>query len=666
MNQTGALHPPQKTLIAFLNGELDDAMQSQVEAHIQACETCVNYLRTVPDDDLLKRIRTADTYTTGGATRMMPAEAFSLNTTGGLDDSPSDILVELVNHSRYRIVKPLGEGGMGVVYQAEHRVMERTVALKVIASRLVSHPGAVERFHQEVKAAARLSHRNIVTAHDAEQIGNLHFLVMEFVEGESLNALVARQGRLPIKRACYYIWQAALGLGHAHENGMVHRDIKPQNLMLTPQGVVKILDFGLARLAAQEGMDDDKTGLTAVGIAVGTPDYMAPEQARDSRSVDARADIYSLGATFYFLLTGQTLFPVGSALEKVLAHIERKPRPATDLRPDIPPEVANILNRMLEKNPANRYQTPGEVAEDLKQFLKQPTNPSSPESEVDNETPLISLMASVASLPPRRPNRRSASRGRKRQRAIRRALERHIKWIVPVMLFCGWFLWWMLHEPGTTPVQSPVERNSDRPQTATNAGGSQASTSVALPEVAGQWIDLMPKVNVDQAIQGQWFLSGGELHVNAEPKARLVLLHDLPAEYDFEIAFTRKSGRYSIAMIFPAGSGQATFEADAWGMDLVGIQNIGGRRLNDRQGQVPVVEITNGQRHVMLLKVRKNGVEGYLDGRPVSKYQGDGSDLSLLPEPWDLGDSSALGLGAFDAETTFHQIRIRPVATSRE
>jgi serine/threonine protein kinase len=514
-----------------------------------------------------------------------------------------------------------------------------------------------------VKAAARLSHRNIVTAHDAEQIGSLHFLVMEFVEGESLYSLVAREGRLPVKRACYYIWQAAQGLGHAHESGMVHRDIKPQNLMLTPQGVVKILDFGLARLAAQEGMDDDKSGLTAVGIAVGTPDYMAPEQARDSRRVDARADIYSLGATFYFLLTGQTLFPEGTALERVLAQIERQPRPATELRSEIPHEVADILNRMLQKDPAKRYQTPGEVAEALKQFLKQPANPASPQSEVDEETPLMSLTTSVLPPPPRRSTRRSTSRGRKRRRAIRR-LQRHIKWIAPLMLFCGWVLWWMLRDPESTPDGLQTGKNPIQSQDATNPGRSQGLMNPTQSEALGQWIDLMPTVRTEQAIQGQWLVVGGELHVKAQEGARLVLPYRVPAEYDFEIAFTRKSGRYSIAMIFPAGSGQATYEVDAWGMNLAGMQNIGSQTLQDRREPVPRIEITNGKRYVMLLKVRSHEVQAYLDGKPVAKYHGDGSDLSLLPV-WDLRNSSALGLGAFDAMTTFHQIRIRPVSNSR-
>jgi hypothetical protein len=222
----------------------------------------------------------------------------------------------------------------------------------------------------------------------------------------------------------------------------------------------------------------------------------------------------------------------------------------------------------------------------------------------------------------------------------------------------------MLRDPETNSNESQTRTNAVPSQDAANAGPSQNLRITAKPELMGQWIDLMPLVRTDWAVQGEWLLAAGALHVKAKEGARLVLPYRPPAEYDFEIAFARKSGRYSIAMIFPAGAGQATFEVDAWGMNLAGIQNIGSRTLQDRKEPVARLEIANGTRHVMLLKVRSQEVQAYLDGKPVAKYHGDGSDLSLLPV-WDLRDRSALGLGAFDAMTTFYQIRIRPVSHSR-
>jgi tRNA A-37 threonylcarbamoyl transferase component Bud32 len=295
----------------------------------------------------------------------------------------------LIDHTRYRILELLGAGGMGAVYKAEHQLMQRTVALKVINPSLVDRPIMVERFRREVRAAARLAHPNIVTAYDAEQAGGFHFLVMEFVEGTSLARLVAAKGPLPVAQACDYARQAALGLQHAHEKGMVHRDIKPQNLMLTPHGQVKVLDFGLARFAlesapagaplapaAAPGESPDTPSastahdcLTQTGAVVGTPDYLAPEQARDAHQADIRADIYSLGCTLYHLLTGRTPFPGGAAQDKLIAHCERAPAPLTDLRGDVPPALARAVERMMAKEAARRPQTPADVAEALAPFL---------------------------------------------------------------------------------------------------------------------------------------------------------------------------------------------------------------------------------------------------------------------------------------------------------
>src|SRR5262249_10405743 len=195
-------------------------------------------------------------------------------------------------------------------------LMDRLVALKMIHPRLLRSPGAVRRFVREFKAVARLNHPNIVTVHDADQAGESHFLVMEFIEGTSLAALVSERGPLGVAEACGYARQAALGLQSAFEHGMVHRDIKPANLMLTPHGQVKLLDFGLAHVVddapdppAGAGGAVPLAALTQASTLLGTPDYMAPEQAADARAVDARTDIYALGCTLYYLLTAHPPFP---------------------------------------------------------------------------------------------------------------------------------------------------------------------------------------------------------------------------------------------------------------------------------------------------------------------------------------------------------------------
>ena len=279
----------------------------------------------------------------------------------------SGLPAELANHARYRILGLLGVGGMGAVYKAEHRVMQRMVAIKVINRNLMQQAASVERFQREVKGAAKLSHPNIVTAYDAEQAGNVHFLVMEFVEGVSLARQVKMRGPMSIVHACHFIRQAALGLQHAHELGMVHRDIKPHNLMLTRKGQVKILDFGLARFARES---TPAAELTQEDAVVGTPDYIAPEQSLQPQNADIRADIYSLGCTMYFILTGQPPFLTGTCMQTLMAHAESMPPPVNELRPEVPKDLAAVVERMMAKNPANRYQTPAEVAQALAPFIR--------------------------------------------------------------------------------------------------------------------------------------------------------------------------------------------------------------------------------------------------------------------------------------------------------
>ncbi len=273
---------------------------------------------------------------------------------------------ELADHPRYRLLRPLGTGGMGTVWLAEHKMMRRQVALKVIRPEFLTRADAAERFQREVHVAVRLHHPHIVAAHDAEQAGATHFLVMEYVAGENLAEHLKRNGPLPVAEACRLARAVALGLQHAHEHGLVHRDIKPHNLMLTADGVVKILDFGLAAFVSGAV---PAAGLTGVNMVVGTPDYIAPEQAEDARAADIRSDIYSLGCTLYEMLTGRVPFPGDSTLRKLDAQRTREPEPLDSLCPDAPEELAAVLARMMAKIPAERYRTPAEAADALGSFV---------------------------------------------------------------------------------------------------------------------------------------------------------------------------------------------------------------------------------------------------------------------------------------------------------
>jgi serine/threonine-protein kinase len=371
-------HPTRDDLIDYGQGRLNRARASVIEEHVASCDSCCETLRGLPDDTLSARLRRKAT-----ASEMAPAAPSA---------SVEGVPAELRDHPRYRVVRVLGAGGMGVVYKAEHRVMERFVALKVINRRLIGSPVALERFHRETKAAARLSHPAIVTAYDADQAGSLQILVMEYVDGISLARHVEKSGPMAVHQACQVARQTALGLQHAHTKGMIHRDVKPQNLMLTREGRVKILDFGLARYAreAESGtladmvtprragaaptVDDAR--LTQDGATLGTPDYMAPEQIGNAASVDIRADIYGLGCTLYFMLVGRPPFAAGSTADKLLAHLEDEPPDVSAVRSDVPMALVGIIRRMMAKDPADRPATPADVAEALVPFVKASVSPS--------------------------------------------------------------------------------------------------------------------------------------------------------------------------------------------------------------------------------------------------------------------------------------------------
>ena len=273
----------------------------------------------------------------------------------------------------YVILDRLGGGASGQVYLAEHADMRRLVAIKVLPVPVAEDPVARERFLREARAAATLNHPNIVRVFDLNREGRLLYLVMEYVEGVTLQALVARGIRVPTGAAADYARQVALGLQHAHDRGIVHRDIKPSNLFLNRDGTVQILDLGLVRSEA----DADSRLTAAIGkhAILGTADYLPPEQAVDSSAVDGRADVYALGATLYFLLAGHPMFPTGSAAQKLMWQQWKNPTPIRDLRPDIPPGLARVLEKALAKKPAERHQTPQALAAALTPFVSGPAPP---------------------------------------------------------------------------------------------------------------------------------------------------------------------------------------------------------------------------------------------------------------------------------------------------
>jgi serine/threonine protein kinase/Leucine-rich repeat (LRR) protein len=265
----------------------------------------------------------------------------------------------------YIILDKLGQGGMGTVFKARHRRMNRIVALKVLPNSLSNIPEAIARFAREVEAAAKLQHSHIAAAYDADEAEGVHFLVMEHVDGPNLAAYVREKGALPVAAAVRLIAQAAQGLAAAHAQAIVHRDIKPSNLMVNRQGSLKVLDLGLAQMRDSSSEVDLTTDVTQTGRTMGTVDYMAPEQARNAKTVDARADIYSLGCTLYFLLTGRTPAPPGSAAEKLLWHQTQHAPPLIDVCQGCTARLESLVKRMMAKDPDVRPQSMIDVVLEL-------------------------------------------------------------------------------------------------------------------------------------------------------------------------------------------------------------------------------------------------------------------------------------------------------------
>jgi len=283
-----------------------------------------------------------------------------------LSNKPQGLLV-----GRYIILDRIGSGSMGRVYKAHHQMMDRVVALKIIAPEIASNDRVVARFQREMKLVGRLDHPNVVRAYDADQLNQILYIVMEFVSGRSLSERL-KKGLIPPAEMIDYGSQVALGLAHAHEQGIVHRDIKPSNILLTDERKIKVLDLGLGVLMEADGA---ATFATADGIAVGTVDYMSPEQAC-GREVDGRSDLYGLGCSMYHLMTGKLPFPGTSPIERLGKRISGRHVPITEHLPDLPSQFVRVLDKMLAHKPHERYATASDAADALQALIRPRTKSS--------------------------------------------------------------------------------------------------------------------------------------------------------------------------------------------------------------------------------------------------------------------------------------------------
>jgi WD40 repeat protein len=346
-------HVATALLTAYKGLRVPRRLADAIDRHLVSCPECRH------------RLARARSGSTIGSTRP-PANLSDSDATA--PEAPAgahrQLAEELWEHPDLLFEGWLGSGGMGSVFLARQRLLDRRVAVKLLHPRLYDRPGSGERLKDEIKLVAKLDHPHVVAAFSAESYRGRLLFVMEFVDGVSLQEYLAHAAPLPAAEACDYARQAALGLQHAHEAGLVHRDVKPHNLILTPQGWIKVLDFGLARAKGRES-----GGRTGPGAMLGTADYVAPEQALDATSADARSDLYSLGCTLYHALAGHVPFPNATPTEKIARHVGEEPADLAKIRPDLPPEVIAIIRRLMAKDRDRRFRSAAEVVEALVPFV---------------------------------------------------------------------------------------------------------------------------------------------------------------------------------------------------------------------------------------------------------------------------------------------------------
>jgi serine/threonine protein kinase len=488
-------HPTPQELAAFGLGKLPERTAAAVAAHLESCPACRQAVAALPPDSFLGKVRAAGAQ--GSSFPPGLAQFDNASSSAGLPALPAvtgaEVPPELAASSKFEVLGKLGEGGMGAVWKARHRFLGELVAIKVMNAAALANPDARSRFLREMQAVGQLRHRNIVRALDAEEMGNLLLLVMEYVEGYTLDRLVEKKGVLPVAYSCQCIVQAAQGLQFAHEKKMVHRDIKPANLIVaSKEGSVKLLDFGLARGPREQTAQGNQTRLGAV---MGTPAYMAPEQANDASSADTRADIYSLGCTLYFLLAGQSPFQRDSALRTMMAQVEEEARPLPEVRPEVSGELWAVVAKILAKKPEERYQTPKEVEQALRPFVN-----SSPKS-IRSGTGQPAGLADAGTLLPSDTRKQKPLPPPVPQAAPRTAMQEA--------------------SPFALPPSTPEGRNKREPRRKKATKQASAGWSWRWPVLAGVGVLLL-------ALVGLW--ASGVLKVKTNDGT--IVLENLPADAD--------------------------------------------------------------------------------------------------------------------------------------
>ncbi|NUQ64404.1 MAG: serine/threonine protein kinase [Pirellulales bacterium] len=547
---------------------------------------------------------------------------------------PSEAL-PFLQLDRYRLLRRIGRGGMGDVYLGHDDSLARNVAVKVLPAELSRDESFVRRFRTEASAAAQVTHPNVVRVYLIGEEAGRHFFVMEWIDGESLAERLGRLGRFPPGETLDILEQCLAGLAAAHGRGLIHRDVKPANILLDREsGRAVVADFGLAHRMS------DHTRLTATGTIMGTVDYIAPEQATGAK-VDARADIYALGVIAYQMLSGRLPHEADSPTGVLYQHIHLDPVALEEAAPDVPAPLCRIVARMMAKQPQNRYQNCAEVIQDLRAFR------GALAFGGDSVPVVLGGRGEPASESPTVPARAVSDR-KYRPGGPAILAGGLIAAVACAAVLVAW------RQQASVPVRPPVPEAADKEALPADAH--------LIDPRAGEWVSLLEHYRPEEAVVwGEWSAESDGLRVKTGQGARMMLpVTAADGDYSLEVSFTRNAGEGSVVLILPAGSEVCELTLHGWdGID--GIEVIDGKRANENATTRTSV-FENLKRYLVQVNVHVQAGEAAIDvllnGEPYMQWQGKASLLACYFH-WNLPDPTRPGLGAWSTDATFHSMRFR-------
>jgi len=580
---------------------------------------------------------------------------------------------------QYKLLKKLGEGGMGAVYLAEDPLAERKVALKVLSKHLAKNNEFILRFQREARAMGRLNHPNIVSAYSVGEGGGHHFCVMEYCEGKPLDQILAQRKCLSEVDALKIVTEVARGLEHAHAHGIMHRDIKPANIFICTEGEARILDLGLSKSIA----DDENAFQTQAGLALGTPHYISPEQAKGSKKMDGRADIYSLGATLFHLVTGQTPFHGPNSSAIMLAHLTEKLPCPRSIRPELSSGIVAVIQRMMAKAQEDRYLTCTELLEDINRL--QTGQPPAPQSII--ETPVIHDFDVKRRARPdaagAHPSRTAAARGNSSSLSMSTVMIG----ICACLLATGLIALAVFTKKPANPkvaeaapvVETPAPVTKSEIPVVTAVAGrpvpaprkvepaahrtveriakpspKQLEPVVLIPELINA-INLLARVDPGRdTVSGVWLIKNGELTCIRGKHNRIELPYRPAEEYDFTIEFTRIEGD-DVNQVLTHKGRACIWEMGAYDNLICGFDIVANRSANENP-TTATYAIQNGRRYTSLVQVRKDGMKAFINGKLISEYKTDWSDVEIYSK-WKLRDPMVIGV-ATHSPAIFHRIEV--------